>query len=204
VSFLQVPVDLPSQHVATLLQNSVYVWAVFHRMMLSYVFGDYEKAFNCIDGCSTVMKQPFGVLDATLVVFYAALSEVAHACVAKKRRAPRADKWLKRFQYWARHSPLNFLGQQFLLEAELSALAGDHASVLSKYTCAIALSREAGFIMQTALANECACKYLLEKGDEKTAQPFFREALDLYGEWGSQPKVDQLLSDFGPHFDVQL
>jgi hypothetical protein len=108
---------------------------------------------------------------------------------------PRAKRSMKRIKHWAKHSPINFLGKQFLLEAELAVVTGDTLSALSKYICAISLSTDGGFSMQAALANERAGKFLLEQGDKDLAKPYFEEALLFYEKWGAPTKVQHLKNE---------
>jgi hypothetical protein len=132
--------------------------------------------------------------DIVVVLFFDALINIVQARKPENNRlAPLAEKRLKRLQYWSKHSPINFLGKQFLVEAELCWLYGDMDTAYAKYTCAIALSREGGFIMQTALAHERTCKFLLEQGlDAETAAFHLREASSLYTRWGATAKVKHL------------
>ena len=86
---------------------------------------------------------------------------------------------------------------QFLVEAELAAVKGNTLSALSKYTSAVALSREAGMLTQTALANERAARYCLSIGDTESGHPFLKEAFRLYREWGGNLKLGYLEEEFG-------
>ena len=80
------------------------------------------------------------------------------------------------------------------MEAELAVAQRDYHSCLAKYTCAIALSREGGFLWQTALACERAAKYCLAQ-DCVDAQSFLEEALVLYEKWGASLKVTHLRNE---------
>lgn len=91
----------------------------------------------------------------------------------------------------------SFLSFQFLLEAEIAAVKGNKISALSKYTTAVALLREAGMVMQCALANERAGIYSLSIGDNENGYPFLKEAFKLYREWGCALKLDCLTKEFG-------
>jgi histidine kinase len=179
---------------------SVYTWSHFHRMLLAYLFGDYDRAEQFSQGCLVIADYPWGAVDVAIVIFFDALTALAKARASNQKKAPLAEKRLRRLQYWANHSPRNFLGKQFLLEAEMAALAGQHDSAFSKYTCAIALSREGGFIMQAALANERTGKYLLERDDKESAVFHIREAISLYKRWGATAKVKALKDEMKDTF----
>jgi hypothetical protein len=179
---------------------SLYAWANAYGMMLAYLFGDYTRAEHFSNGCRTLADYPWGAVDVAVVIFFDALTALANARKSNQKKAPLAEKRLQRLQYWANHSPHNFLGKQFLLEAEMAALAGQHNLAFSKYTCAIALSREGGFIMQTGLANERTGKYLLEQDDKESAVFYIREAISLYKRWGAKAKVKSLKDEMKDTF----
>jgi hypothetical protein len=179
---------------------SVYKWSNAYRMMLAYLFGDYTRAEHFSNGCRTLADYPWGAVDVAVVIFFDALTALAKARKTNQKKAPLAEKRLQRLQYWANHSPHNFLGKQFLLEAEMAALAGQHNLAFSKYTCAIALSREGGFIMQTGLANERTGKYLIEQDDKESAVFYIREAISLYKRWGATAKVQSLKDEMKDTF----
>jgi hypothetical protein len=181
-------------------ENMGAYWTHAYRMMLAYMFGDYTRAERFSNGCRTLADYPWGTVDVTVVIFFDALTALAKARASNQKKAPLAEKRLRRLQYWANHSPRNFLGKQFLLEAEMAALAGQHDSAFSKYTCAIALSREGGFIMQAALANERTGKYLLERDDKESAVFHIREAISLYKRWGATAKVKALKDEMKDTF----
>jgi hypothetical protein len=164
------------------------------------MFGDYDRAERFSHGCRVLDDSPFRAPDVVTLIFFDALTALAQARKSKRKKCTHAEKRYKRLQCWAKHSPLNFLGKQFLLEAEMAVLAGDQSSAYSKYTCAIALSREGGLIMQTALANERAGKYMLERGDKDSAAFHIREAISLYERWGGTAKVKHLKQEMNGTF----
>lgn len=77
------------------------------------------------------------------------------------------------------------------LEAELMSLK-ETKSALSPYICCIALSRESGFLWQTALASERTGKYMVLIGELDSAPSYLQEAVQLYKEWGSPSKATTL------------
>jgi hypothetical protein len=137
-------------------------------------------------------------MEAATVLFYESMTLLAQARKGKRGRVTPVRRRLKRMCHWAKHSPLNFLGKQYLIEAELAVATGDNLSALSKYTSSILLSREGGFLMQEALANERAGKYYLEQGDKASALPFLRESCLLYERWGGLEKLRHLREELKP------
>jgi len=66
--------------------EAVYIWSCFHRMMLAYLFGDYERAEALSSGCQQIVDYPFGASDVVLVVFFDGLTALAQARKSSKRK----------------------------------------------------------------------------------------------------------------------
>jgi hypothetical protein len=177
--------------------NQLYAFAHFYVMVLGYMFGDCEQAVTSSKIVRLISGYPSGALNAALIVFFDGLVAIRNSRTLMKRSNLRlASKQLRRIRHWAKHAPHTFLCRQFLLEAQIAAVTGDHASVGSKYVNAIALAKDAGFIFQIALGNELAGKYyLLERKDEVSARPYLREALRHYELWGAKAKLDHLAGE---------
>ncbi|KAL7569041.1 hypothetical protein ACA910_021320 [Epithemia clementina (nom. ined.)] len=182
--------------------KTVQSWSCSYRSILSYFVGDYDQALNETEGYEVLITHPFGAGDVAIVIFFDALANLAQAAKNKNRRKciARAAKGLKRISLWAKQSPLNFLGKQYLLEAELAIVKqGDHSAALAKYTSAVAVSQKAGRLMECALTNERAARHFLNAGDLETGTPFLQDAIRLYKEWGGGLKLSLLSKEFGPH-----
>ena len=82
------------------------------------------------------------------------------------------------------------------MEAEFAVVEGDFFSAHAKYVSAIALSREAGLMMQVAVTNERAGLYFLSRNDEESALTFLRNAVTGYKDWGATAKVEQMENEF--------
>eukprot|EP00934_Nitzschia_sp_Nitz4_P004331 Nitzschia sp. Nitz4//scaffold11_size288233//98799//101975//NITZ4_000759-RA/size288233-processed-gene-0.154-mRNA-1//1//CDS//3329534029//4321//frame0 len=182
--------------------KTLLIWTHFYRMLLCYMLGDYESAEVHSSVCRVAENNPFGTSDRVLFVFYDGL--VALSQPKSRARLQVAKKSIKTFKAWAKHSPENFLGKLYFLEAELAASTGDDERAHSKYTSATSLSREGGYIMQHALANERAGKYFLQRGDYEVARTYLKEAMSVYSKWGGKTKVEHLhrelrmAGDIGP------
>ena len=185
--------------------KTLLIWIHFYRMLLSYMFGDYESADIHASVCrlneeesSSLSSNPFGSSDRVLLTFYSGLVALSLAQEKKMKKNHRAQiqqakKCIKVFKVWGKQCPENFLGKLYFLEAELAAATGDHKRAHSKYTSAISLSREGGYILQHALANERAGKYFLSIGDMGLALSYLKEAMHVYSnKWGSITKCEQL------------
>lgn len=181
--------------------KTLLIWIHFYRMILAYMLGDYESAEVHSGVCRVAENNPFGTSDRVLFVFYNGLVALSYR---KKSRARLqvAKHSIKIFKTWAKHCPENFLGKLYFLEAELAACMGEYDRAHSKYTSAISLSREGGFIMQHGLANERAGKFFLQSGNIDMARSLLKEAIAVYSKWGGTAKVKHLREELSTFMDM--
>lgn len=173
-------------------------WSHVLRMWLYYLFGHYDKAYKHSQVC--IISEVVGInsdgVNLPFVLLFIGLANIEYARSRRKSTSTVVKKCVQRLQDFARYAPLNCLGKKFLLEAELVSLKKKNNDVaFEKYTCAIALSKDADFGMETALGYERAAKYLLRRGDYNRSSTFFNEAITLYRKWGSEPKVKHLIGE---------
>jgi len=101
---------------------------------------------------------------------------------------------LKLLTIWAKSVPSTFQHQVDLIVAEKARVLGDVDGALSHYEQAIHGARESGFIHEEALANELYARFWAERGNERFAGQFMREADTLYRKWGALAKAEHLAS----------
>jgi tetratricopeptide (TPR) repeat protein len=172
---------------------AMYMWANYYLMALCYLFGRYDEASVCAARCQEFIRHSFGAVDVCSAVLFETLTNLALERKSRKRgRMKMIKQRMRKMKYWARHSPHNFLGMHFLLEAELAAFKGDKDAALSNYVCAVSLSKEVGALQRVALSNERAGKYLLGLGQRADARQYLDDALRYYEEYGAVVKVDHL------------
>ena len=96
-------------------------------------------------------------------------------------------------QIWVDNCPENFLHKYQLVTAEQSRIEGkDFGKLLFDYDEAIKNARKNGFIQDAAIANELCAQYLIRINLEKIAQPYLKEAYQLYKQWGASAKTTQM------------
>lgn len=166
------------------------------RMMLAYVFGDYEKAYQMLDNTpSNNFKNLPPVFEKISAIFFECLTALAMAekRVDRKKNIRRAKTIIKRFNRWATLSPYNYASKERLLQAELLSVLGKTREATKNYICSIALARESGFLFDHALANERAGRHLCKIGESSVS--YFRAACTSYEEWGGSAKSERLLKE---------
>jgi hypothetical protein len=174
--------------------KTLLIWCHFYRLLLAYLFGDMESAEVHASVCRVAENNPFGSSDHVLLMFYDGLVTMAQGRMNRNRQRV-ANRCIKTFKSWSKQSPENFLGKLYFLEAELAASNDDSNRAHAKYTAAISLSREGGYILQHALANERAGKYFLRRGEKDLAHSYLKEALSVYEKWGGNAKVEHLQNE---------
>lgn len=166
----------------------------FQKMILNYLFGDYEQAIKN----ATIAKK--WAIQATPFVpyinFYESLSYLAHFRYSKglKRKwlLRRIEKNQKKLRLWGKHGPINYSHKYHLVEAEkYRALNLYHLAEIN-YEKAIKLAGENKYIHEEALANELGSIFHFECGNEKIAKLYLTDAHYSYKKWGAQAKVKAL------------
>jgi tetratricopeptide (TPR) repeat protein len=171
-------------------------WMNYLRMVLCYLLGRYDEASDHAAGCQELIKDDFVTTGVCSIVFFETLTNLALERSSRKRgRRKVISHRIRKMKTWAQHSPYNFSGMQFLMEAELAALRGDKNRALSKYVCAILVHKQVGALLLAALSNERLGKFVLEQGQHSEAKPYLDEALTYYEEYGAVAKVDHLRSE---------
>lgn len=174
--------------------KTLLIWSHFYRLLLAYMFGDIESAEVHACVCRVAESNPFGSSDRVLLVFYDGLVTLARGNLTRVQQK-RARKCIKTFKTWSRQCPENFLGKLYFLEAEMAVASDDYDRAHSKYTSAISLSREGGYILQHALVNERAGKFFLRRGKTELAHGYLKEALAVYDRWGGTTKSEHLRNE---------
>jgi hypothetical protein len=174
----------------------MFVWNYVHRAFINFLFGNYPEASKQARVGAELAVTFYGPYRGSFIALICGLAFVAHARQIKRRRICSARKYSKLLLRWATQGePRNFIGNHYLLEAEIAALAGQKARSYNYYIVAIAACREGKFLLQTAIATERVAKSLWEWGDRERATPFFKDAVVLYKEWGASTKVLHLESE---------
>lgn len=189
------PSDIASIRTMPLIES----WSQMLNGLLCFLFGRYRDAAAYACKGRLMATNSFGPHGGGLAVFLCGLMDVVNAQQENKKLcvrnsfAKRCSKKLCRSA--ANGEPLNFIGKHYLLEAELAVLHGNVTDAHRLYVAAISTSQKAKLIMQTAIANERAARFLWGLGDHSRAAELFREAIVWYKKWGAVLKVSHLESE---------
>jgi hypothetical protein len=184
------------------LSKSIVIWIYQYRMMLSYLFGDYERAYIYSQKCLApfLLESCFVPADTMFLLFFAGLSSVEHARKRKKKMSRSVSRCLKFIKRFSQQAPETVLSRQLLLEAEIASLRSDSTTAFTMYEGAIRNAKKAGYLMETALCNERAAKLAYSLGNLDMSRTFYKESLEYYQKWGATSKVAFLTNELRDKF----
>jgi PAS domain S-box-containing protein len=103
----------------------------------------------------------------------------------------------------ADNCPDNYLHKYLLVTAEIARISGQDLDAINLYDRAIDSAGESGYVNNQAVANELASKFWLERGNDKIARIYMKEACYNYQVWGATRKVKDLEEKY-PQFLSEL
>ncbi|MGL5193632.1 MAG: trifunctional serine/threonine-protein kinase/ATP-binding protein/sensor histidine kinase, partial [Chroococcales cyanobacterium] len=182
------------------LQNnelSGFCAAYTYKLILAYLFGDYNHALDYINEISEYLATISGSLHLAAVHFYGGLTCLAAVATAtsederSKLLALAQQHWVS-LSVWAENAPMNHQHKVDLLAAEKCRVLDNILEAIDGYERAIAGAKANGFIQDEALAHEVAAKFYLGWGKEKIAAVYMQDAYYCYTRWGAKAKVADL------------
>ncbi|MEG3895650.1 MULTISPECIES: AAA family ATPase [unclassified Microcoleus] len=170
--------------------------AYTYKLILAYLFGDYNRALEYINEVNQYLGGIVGMLHIPAVHFYGGLTYLAVPIGKSKDEQLQllalAEQHHASLSTWAENAPMNHQHKVALLAAERCRVLGNISEAIDGYERAIAGAKANGFIQDEALANELAAKFYLDWGKEKIAAVYMQEAYYCYARWGAKAKVADL------------
>jgi predicted ATPase/signal transduction histidine kinase/DNA-binding response OmpR family regulator len=129
-------------------------------------------------------------------------------CMIELARYENVSFWQKRkiiftvcsnlylFKKWSIACPENYLHHYLLIRGELNRVKGNFDLSLELLQQAAHQAQKNGYLQFEALANELLAKMWRQRGNEKVAEVFLREAVHYYNLWGARAKVDEIKAHF--------
>jgi PAS domain S-box-containing protein len=167
-----------------------------HKVILCYLFEEYHRAVQTAILARKHFEEVTAIKVLPVFCFYHSL-----ALLSLLLDASNSEKlaWLncintnqEKMQKWAKHAPMNYLHEFYLVEAEKARVLGQFPEAEEFYERAIAGAAENEFIQEEALGYELAAKHYLARGRSKIAQTYMKEAHYCYDRWGAKAKVKDL------------
>ena len=98
----------------------------------------------------------------------------------------------EQLKMWAAHNPITFGNRAALVGAEIARIEGRTLDAQDLYESAIRSARENELVHNEGLANEVAARFYTQRGFERIATTYLRDARYCYLRWGADGKVRQL------------
>lgn len=171
-------------------------WYWIRKLQARFFAGDYAVAIDAAQIAQRMIKVSLAWLERGELAFYAALSYAASCASATPDQ--RQQLWealtvhYRQLVMWAENCPDNFENRRALVAAEIARLEGRALDAENQYEQAIRSARDNGFVQNEALAYELASAFYRDRGFDRIADAYLRDARDDYARWGAQGKVRQL------------
>ena len=164
------------------------------------LYGNYPRALEHVRAQDRLLKSAMSLPQLVRFYIVAFLTLATHYpdmdTEQRTETLERLERDLARMTRWADNCEENFRHLQYLMEAELERLRGDHAAAVESYDAAIDAARESGFLRDEATACERAARHLLSLGRRHSAEGYLRGAFRIYERWGAQRKLSLLKEEF--------
>ncbi|MGB5684865.1 MAG: AAA family ATPase [Candidatus Electrothrix sp.] len=183
------------------------IFAVYlAKIMLCYLFKNVDQALDNAILAEKYEQANTGVLVVPIYQFYYSLVLLATLPdVSQDEQADilrKVEVHQKQMRVWAVHAPDNYQHRYALVEAEKARFLGKPEAG-EWYEQAILWAEKNEYQLDEALAYELAAEYYAERGMQKIAQTFFKEAYATYTQWGATAKVLHLEKNH-PEFSANV
>ncbi|MGB3402692.1 MAG: AAA family ATPase [Microcoleaceae cyanobacterium] len=187
-------VDLP-RALQTGHRTELFLFYI-NKSILTYLFGSERESRENIKLAANYLDSVMATFVVALFYFYDSLIYLQglNQCSIAEwgNQLERIESNQEKMRLWADHAPMNHLHKFYLIEAEKARVLGQVLEAEEFYEKAIAGARENEYIHEVALAYELAAKFYLERGRERIAQTYIKEAHHAYTCWGAKAKVKDL------------
>jgi predicted ATPase/signal transduction histidine kinase len=167
--------------------------------VISYLFGDSEKAVDFFKDAAVHIHLIVGLAYNSWFRMFYSLSLID---LMRKNRKIN-EEYIKLIQEnqqilkdWADHAPMNYLSKYLLVQAEYEALNKNPFVAMELYDQSIVSSRENGFRLDEALANELSGEFYLSISREKAAIPYLFDSIKCYYEMEAFGKVHHIKNKY--------
>jgi PAS domain S-box-containing protein len=181
------------QHLAadpSLAMSECWYW--IRKVQSCFLADDHVAALAAAAKAERLLWTSPGFLLAADYQFYKALSLAALTGRDRNELLAKLQADHRQIETWAGTCSANFQDRAVLVAAEIARIEDQMSEAMQLYDRAIRLAREHGFIQNEALANELAGRFYAQRGFEKIAHTYLRDARYCYLRWGADGKVGQL------------
>ncbi|WP_224031113.1 trifunctional serine/threonine-protein kinase/ATP-binding protein/sensor histidine kinase [Paraburkholderia caribensis] len=175
-------------------------WYWIRKLQARFFAGDYASAIEAATNAKRLLALSHSYFEVIEYYFYGAL---AHARAIASADEPLRQNHMEvlvehrnRLATWEQNCAENFENCVALVDAEIARVEGRFLDAEHLYERAIRSAQTNGFVQNEAIANELAACFYAERGFEKTARTYLRDARNCFLKWGAVGKVKQLDQSF--------
>lgn len=170
------------------------------QLDLAFYFDDLELAKDMASRLHIGIKDQTGpgVWVPSRLMFHGLVMFAVYRKEKQRSYLRKAKRIVRICENLAGRGCVNMPPYVSLLRAEQAATVDAHDinKVQKAFDLSIVIAGRAGILNVRALSNELAFQFFVDR-DPLTAKSYFKQALDLYAEWGAKAKVTQLLRKHG-------
>jgi len=171
-----------------------YYWT--RKLQAHFFAGDLASAVDASLHAEPLLWTSAAMFESAEYRFYGALTHAAAWNRATPEERPRHFDSVRdhhrQLEVWAEVNPETFQDRAALVGAEIARIEGRVLDAQKLYDEAIRAAHKYGFVHNEAIANELAGSFYAERGFEKIATTYLRDARTYYLRWGADAKVRQL------------
>jgi histidine kinase len=169
------------------------------KLILCYLLKDYPQAVINAQKGKQYLQAAIGTMCFSMYHFYAALAMLAvcyHQTDLQAEFFLQIVAYQEQLKIWANYSPDNYLNKYQLVTAEVARVLGKKELAAENYDLAITSATQAGYLHETALAEELTAEFYLAQDRTKIAQYYLNDAYKKYLRWGALAKIRALESQY--------
>ncbi len=185
--------------------HGIAIFVVYlNKLILCYLFSEYAQS---VENAAIAERYVIRSSATSLIPVYYLYDSLAKLATYPGNSIQVQEKILKdvavsqeKMKQWAQYAPMNHLHKYYLVEAEKARVLGQLLEAEEFYEQALQGAKENEYIQEEALAYELAAKFYLDRGRERFAQLYIKEAHYCYERWGATAKVKDLETRYPQFF----
>jgi PAS domain S-box-containing protein len=190
--------EADSEHLFANTPNLAFAayWHWTRKLQARFLAGDVSAAVEASLQADQLVWTSAAMFEGAEHRLYGALAHASAWDSASPEARPRhlalMLEYHKQLEVWTEHNPVTFENRAALVGAELARIEGRALEAQELYEKAIRSARENSFVHNEGLANEMAARFYAQRGFERIATTYLRDARHCYLRWGADAKVRQL------------
>ncbi len=170
----------------------------FHKMLLYYLFGKYEKAWEMALEARALLDAVLAKAEVAYFHFYEGLTAGAllnaDSPISKSELSKRLRKNIRQFKSWAKAAPMNFKHKSALLQGLYFKHKNQRENAKDAFETAIQGAVENRYLNDEAMTYQCVADYYASIGNTQLQDFYLNKAFQTYQDWGAFAVMEDLLN----------